>query len=238
LSKIIELLGLERFRKENPLAEAAPQVPGVWPCSSHSTPSITTRMPACRRRSGSDPPTRRRWRGCGAATDRSSRCRNHPSRGRRPGPGGAARHRWPGRLPPGWGPPGWGHQAELPGRLRFAIRIAVSLTKPWPSASGRCHTTGIPILCSKRSSRAISPSWLDRLASSGSLPKVSSPPSASSQGSFRGRALGTWISPLTKPAAAAAAGPARQPAAPLRGAAAQGVPPGAGAVPGRGGVGS
>jgi hypothetical protein len=26
LSKIIELLGLERFRKENPLAEAAPQV--------------------------------------------------------------------------------------------------------------------------------------------------------------------------------------------------------------------
>ena len=35
------------------------------------------------------------------ATRRTFRCR-----GRRPGPGGAARHRWPGRLPPGWGQPG------------------------------------------------------------------------------------------------------------------------------------
>ena len=83
----------------------------------------------------------------------------------------------PGRLPPGWGQPAW------------------------PSASGRCLITGVPILCSKRSSRAISPSWLDRLASSGS------PPSASSLDSFRGRALGTWISPVTKSAAAAAARP-------------------------------
>lgn len=49
---------------------------------------------------------------------------------------------------------GGGSQADLTGRLRFAIRLAVSLTKPWPSASGRCRTTGVPILCSKRSSAA------------------------------------------------------------------------------------
>ena len=49
---------------------------------------------------------------------------------------------------------GGGSQADLPGRLRFAIRLAVSLTKPWPSASGRSRTTGVPILCSKRSSAA------------------------------------------------------------------------------------
>jgi hypothetical protein len=238
LSKIIELLGLERFRKRIPRPRRHPRFRGCGlapaippPRSPRACLPAGVDQAAIHLHGADGEGVEPLQTGVAGAVIIQVEAVG-PVQAERPAIAGQAGCRQGGARK------GGGSQADLSGRLRFAIRPAVSLTKPWPSASGRCRTTGVPILCRKRSSRAISPSWLDRLASSGSLPRVSSPPSASSQGSFRGRALGTWISPLTKPAAAAAAGPARQPAAPLRGAAAQGVPPGAGAVPGRGGVGS
>lgn len=149
LSKIIELLGLERFRKRIPWPRRHPRFRGCGLAPAIPPPqSPLACLPA-----GVDQAAIHLHGAAGEGveplqTGVAVAVIIHveavgPVQAERPAIAGQAGCRQ-----------GGARQGDLSGRLRFAIRLAVSLTRPWPSASGRCRTTGVPILCRKRSSRA------------------------------------------------------------------------------------
>jgi hypothetical protein len=146
MSKLIELLDRERFREANALAEAAAQVQGgVEPLQSGLAGAVIIKgQGEAELLEGQQalPRTRIEIEVLVFADLQPDLVGFRPPQS----PGTCGRCRRSYRQ-------GGGSQADLPGRLRLAISLALSLTKPWPSASGRCRTTGAPILCSKRSSR-------------------------------------------------------------------------------------